>query len=106
MKIMAKDIEEHLTEGTFLINNNIKPIQFGEVKIKNKTLQTDKKNESKKGVLVKNVMTGFCGTDLKLMEMGERYELRSNFPKGENRLINGHEVITYNPENKNTMFYW
>ncbi len=96
---MAKGIEEHITEGTFLVNDNLDPVRFGELKIKNKVKQIDKYSNPKKGILVKNVMTGFCGTDLKLMEKGEREEL-STLPEGEKRLINGHEVIAYNPENK------
>ncbi len=96
---MAKGIEKYVTEGTFLVNDNLNPIQFGELRIKNKAKKTNKYSNPKKGILVKNVMTGFCGTDLKLMEKGEREELIT-LPEGEKRLINGHEVIAYNPENK------
>jgi len=84
-----------------LVNDKYNPIRYSEVRIKSKLKQTDKYNPPSKEVLAKNVITGFCGTDIKLMEMGEKRILTSNFPKGENRLINGHEVIAYNPKTKN-----
>ncbi len=95
-----KTADECKTKGTFLVNDKNNPVRFGEITIKNKTWQTDKNSKTKKGILVKNVMTGFCGTDYKLMDMGEKNELSNNFPKDKNRLVNGHEVIAYNPKNK------
>ncbi|MBR7072637.1 MAG: hypothetical protein IKI33_03340, partial [Eubacterium sp.] len=38
-----------------------------------------------------------CGTDFELMKMGSRNELSPKFPKGEERLINGHEGVVWVP---------
>ena len=54
--------------------------------------------EEKEGILCKTVLTGFCGTDFKLMHMGQRGKLGPKFPAGKDRLINGHEGVVWVPD--------
>jgi threonine dehydrogenase-like Zn-dependent dehydrogenase len=87
-----------LTKGTYFQNSKENPIVYGDVEIFNVPRRRLRGEEEKEGILCKTVCTGFCGTDFELMHMGQRGELNSKFPKGTNRLINGHEGVVYVPE--------
>lgn len=85
------------TTGTYFQNSKDKPLVFGEVEIYNVPSRRRRGEEIKQAVLCKTVSAGFCGTDFELMHMGQRGELDAKFPKGRNRLINGHEGVVYVP---------
>jgi threonine dehydrogenase-like Zn-dependent dehydrogenase len=93
-------IQTKLTEGTYLINDSKEPIKYGKVKIYNFPTQATANYPLKKGILCRTVITGFCGSDYNLMRMGQNKELSCKFPKGLNRLINGHEGVVYVPDKK------
>lgn len=86
------------TKGTYFQNSSENPIVYGEVDIFNLPKRRLRGEEEKLGKLCKTVCTGFCGTDFELMHMGQRGELEAKFPKGMNRLINGHEGVVYVPD--------
>jgi len=85
------------TEGTYFQNSKEHPIVFGEVEVNSISRRRLRGEEEKEGIVCKTVFSGFCGTDFELMHMGKRGELESKFPKGFNRLINGHEGVVYVP---------
>lgn len=87
-----------LVKGTYFQNSIEEPIVYGEVEISNVARRRLRGEAKKEGILCETVCTGFCGTDFELMHMGQRGELDSKFPEGENRLINGHEGVVYVPE--------
>lgn len=87
-----------LVRGTYFQNSVEEPIVYGEVEIKNIARRRLRGEAEKEGILCETVCTGFCGTDFELMHMGQRGELGVKFPKGESRLINGHEGVVYVPE--------
>jgi threonine dehydrogenase-like Zn-dependent dehydrogenase len=89
-----------ITKGTYFQNSKEAPIAYGEVEIFNLPKRRLRGEEEKLGKLCKTVCAGFCGTDFELMHMGERGELDAKFPKGTNRLINGHEGVVYVPDEK------
>ena len=83
--------------GTYFQNDAEKPLVYGEVEVINPPRQRLRGEPAKEGVLVHPVMVGFCGTDNELMNMGRKGLLGPKFPKGTNRLINGHEGIVWVP---------
>lgn len=85
------------TKGTYFQNNPDRPIVFGAVEIYDVPSRRRRGEPIREAVLCKTVLTGFCGTDYELMKMGSRCELEAKFPKGRNRLINGHEGVVWVP---------
>jgi hypothetical protein len=88
------------TAGTFLVNDRERPIRFGEVDLINPPRRERRGLPERAGLLCRSVITGFCGTDWELMQMGARGELGPKFPAGQERLINGHEGVVWVPEQK------
>ena len=86
-----------IVKGTYFQNDAENPLVYGDVEIENVKRQRLRGEELKDGVLCEPVMIGFCGTDNELMRMGKEGLLSAKFPKGKNRLINGHEGIVYVP---------
>lgn len=86
-----------LVKGTYFQNDVDKPLVYGDVKITNSVRQRLRGEKPKEAVLCEPVVVGFCGTDYELMRMGSKGLLGPKFPKGENRLINGHEGIVWVP---------
>ncbi len=84
-------------KGTYFQNDEKNPLVYGDVTIINPPRQILKGKEEKEGILAKTVIAGFCGTDYELMKMGQSGKLSSKFPRGQNRLINGHEGIVWVP---------
>ena len=85
------------TYGTYFQNNAEKPIKYGEINLINPERQRLRGEPLLKGVEVWPVFQGFCGTDFELMKMGRENKLSAKFPKGETRLINGHEGVVWVP---------
>ena len=85
-------------KGTYFQNSVDRPIVYGTVTVENIPRKKLRGEEEKLGLLCETVCTGFCGTDFELMKMGQRGELKSKFPQGKERLINGHEGVVYVPE--------
>ncbi|MBQ9531426.1 MAG: hypothetical protein IJR70_05090 [Eubacterium sp.] len=85
------------TNATYFVNDEKKPLRYGEINIINPKRKRLRGEEAKEGVEAIPVFCGFCGTDLELMRMGQRGELNPKFPEGENRLINGHEGVVWVP---------
>ena len=85
------------TNATYFVNDEKKPLRYGEINIINPKRKRLRGEEAKEGILAIPVFCGFCGTDLELMRMGQRGELCPKFPEGENRLINGHEGVVWVP---------
>ncbi len=83
------------TNGTFLTNDTHRPVRFGEVDLINPRRRERRGLPEKEGVLCSTVITGFCGTDWELMQMGGREDLGPKFPPGASRLINGHEGVVW-----------
>ena len=86
-----------LVKGTYFQNDKNRPLVYGDVKITNVTRQRLRGEKPKEAVLCEPVVVGFCGTDYELMRMGSKGLMGPKFPKGENRLINGHEGIVWVP---------
>ena len=86
-----------IVKGTYFQNDPVNPLVYGDVEITNVPRQRLRGEEVKEGVLCEPVMVGFCGTDNELMHMGSEGRLSTKFPKGTNRLINGHEGIVWVP---------
>ena len=85
------------TNGTYFVNDKNEPIRYGEINLINPARQRLRGEPPKVGIEAQPVFQGFCGTDFELMHMGERNELDKKFPKGEKRLINGHEGVVWVP---------
>ena len=85
------------TYGTFFVNDENEPLKYGEINIINPPRRRLRCEEEKEGIEALPVFCGFCGTDFELMKMGSRNELSPKFPKGEERLINGHEGVVWVP---------
>lgn len=85
-------------KATYFQNDPQHPLAYGDVEIKNPPRKRLRGEEEKAGIPAQSVFVGFCGTDFELMHMGQRGELGSKFPAGENRLINGHEGLVWVPE--------
>ena len=83
------------TVGTFLVNDAHRAVRFGEVELINPPRRERRGLEAKPGIRCTTVVTGFCGSDWELMQMGRRNELAPKFPAGESRLINGHEGVVW-----------
>ena len=86
-----------IVKGTYFQNDPERPLVYGDVEIENVRRQRLRGEEPKDAVLCEPVMVGFCGTDNELMNMGSKGLLGPKFPKGRNRLINGHEGIVWVP---------
>ena len=88
------------TYGTYFVNDEKQPLRYGEVNLINPLRQRLRGEEQKTGILACPVFCGFCGTDFELMKMGRQKLLDKKFPKGQNRLINGHEGVVWVPGEK------
>ncbi len=88
------------TNATYFVNDEKKPLRYGEINLINPPRQRLRGEELKKGVIAIPVFCGFCGTDFELMKMGIKNGLAEKFPKGEKRLINGHEGVVWVPDEK------
>lgn len=86
------------TTGTYLVNDAQAPLRYGEVNLINPPRRERLGLPKKIGKLCKTAMTGFCGTDWELMQMGRRGQLTPKFPPGQQRLINGHEGVVWVPD--------
>ena len=85
------------TYGTFFVNDEKAPVQYGEVNLINPLRQRLRGEALLEGVEALPVFQGFCGTDYELMKMGRDHKLSAKFPEGESRLINGHEGVVWVP---------
>ena len=85
------------TVGSHLVNDAHRAIRFGEVNLINPPRRERRGLEEKPGIRCRTVVTGFCGSDWELMRMGLRGELGPKFPPGQQRLINGHEGVVWEP---------
>ncbi len=83
--------------GTYFQNDEKLPIKYGEVELINPERQRLRGEPALSGVEAIPVFQGFCGTDYELMKMGREGKLTAKFPKGEDRLINGHEGVVWVP---------
>ncbi|MBQ7638403.1 MAG: hypothetical protein IJS90_05860 [Clostridia bacterium] len=84
--------------GTYFVNDEKKPLRYGEINIIDPPRRKLRGEPLKRGKEAVPVFCGFCGTDFELMKMGSRNELGAKFPEGEKRLINGHEGVVWYPE--------
>ena len=85
------------TFATYFQNDEKEPLKYGEVNLINPPRQRLRGEPLLSGVEAVPVFCGFCGTDFELMHMGRRGQLGPKFPKGETRLINGHEGVVWVP---------
>lgn len=85
------------TNATYFVNDKNNPIRYGEINLINPTRKRLRNEPEKAGVEAQPVFCGFCGTDFELMKMGRAGLLSAKFPKGESRLINGHEGVVRVP---------
>lgn len=85
------------TNATYFVNDEKQPIRYGEINLINPARRRLRNEPEKEGVEAFPVFCGFCGTDLELMKMGRAGALGAKFPKGQNRLINGHEGVVWVP---------
>ena len=86
-----------IVKGTYFQNDPEKPLIYGDVELINPPRERLRGEEKKEGILAETVIVGFCGTDFELMRMGKENHLSHKFPKGTNRLINGHEGVVWVP---------
>ncbi len=85
------------TYGTFFQNDTKEPIKYAQINLINPPRQRLRGEPLLEGVEAFPVFQGFCGTDFELMKMGREGKLNAKFPKGETRLINGHEGVVWVP---------
>ena len=83
--------------GTYFQNDEKLPIKYGEINLINPERQRLRGEPLLKGIEAQPVFQGFCGTDFELMKMGRDGKLSAKFPRGESRLINGHEGVVWVP---------
>jgi hypothetical protein len=86
------------TVGTYLVNDARSPLRYGEVNLINPPRRERRGLPEKRGKLCRTVISGFCGTDWELMQMGMQGLLTPKFPPGQQRLINGHEGVVWVPD--------
>lgn len=86
------------TNGTYFVNDEQRPLRYGEINLINPERQRLRGEEKKSGKKAVPVFCGFCGTDFELMKMGREKLLDPKFPQGEKRLINGHEGVVWVPD--------
>lgn len=86
------------TNATYFVNDEKEPIRYGEINLINPKRQRLRGEPEKEGIKVFPVFCGFCGTDYELFKMGRNNALGAKFPKGQLRLINGHEGVVWVPE--------
>ncbi len=86
------------TNATYFVNDEKTPLRYGEINLINPERQRLRNEEKKAGKEALTVFAGFCGTDFELMKMGKSGRLGPKFPKGEKRLINGHEGVVFVPD--------
>lgn len=84
-------------KATYFQNNPAKPLVYGDIELINPPRQRLRGEEAKEGIPAETVFAGFCGTDFELMKMASQNNLSHKFPKGTDRLINGHEGIVWIP---------
>ncbi len=85
------------TNGTYFVNDEEKPLCYGEINLINPERQRLRGEDKKVGIEAQTVFAGFCGTDYELMNMGRQGKLTPKFPEDEERLINGHEGVVWVP---------
>lgn len=85
------------TNATYFVNDEKKPIRYGEINLINPARERLRGEPKKEGIKALPVFCGFCGTDFELMKMGRERNLDAKFPIGEQRLINGHEGVVWVP---------
>ena len=85
------------TYGTFFQNDTKEPIKYAQINLINPPRQRLRGEPLLEGVEAFPVFQGFCGPDFELMKMGREGKLNAKFPKGETRLINGHEGVVWVP---------
>lgn len=83
--------------GTYFVNDEKKPLRYGEIDLINPPRQRLRSEDKKVGIEAIPVFCGFCGTDFELMKMGTWGLLDKKFPEGQSRLINGHEGVVWVP---------
>lgn len=86
------------TNATYFVNDENEPLKYGEINLINPERQRLRGEAEKRGIIANPVFCGFCGTDFELMKMGKKRNLEPKFPKGEKRLINGHEGVVWVPD--------
>lgn len=84
-------------KGTYFQNDRENPLVYGDVEISNPLRRRLRGEDEKEGILAEPAIIGFCGTDNELMRMGKEGLLSAKFPKGQNRLLNGHEGVVWVP---------
>lgn len=89
-----------LVKGTYLRNNPSLSLCYGDIEVKNVKRKKLRGLPEKEGIIAETVIAGFCGTDFELMKMGLENKLHDKFPKGLDRLVNGHEGLVYVPSQK------
>ncbi len=85
------------TFGTYFTNDEKNPLRYGEINLINPKRMRLRGEPELEGIEANTVFAGFCGTDHELMRMGQKGVLAPKFPKGETRLINGHEGVVWVP---------
>lgn len=85
------------TNATYFVNDEKEPLRYGEINLINPPRQRLRGEEMELGIEAVPVFCGFCGTDFELMKMGRAKNLSKKFPKGQQRLINGHEGVVWVP---------
>lgn len=88
------------TNATYFVNDKNKPLRYGEIHLINPPRRRLRDEQEKTGIAAVPVFCGFCGTDFELMKMGRANRLDAKFPKGQERLINGHEGVVWVPSER------
>lgn len=83
--------------ATYFCNDPERSLRYGEMEIIDPPRRRLRGEPEKNGILAETVLAGFCGTDNELMKMGLEGRLTPKFPKGTERLINGHEGVVWVP---------
>lgn len=86
------------TESIYLVNDKKEPVRYGMVNIEAEPSRASSEHKMRDPVMATTVITGFCGTDYELMEMGMKKKLSEKFPPYQKRLIPGHEGVVYIPD--------
>lgn len=84
--------------ATYFQNSAQAPLVYGQTALVDPPRRRLRGEREKTGVLARPVIVGFCGTDHTLMQMGAHGALGAKFPKGQTRLINGHEGVVWVPD--------
>ena len=70
-----------IVKGTYFQNSEKNPLVYGDVEIHNIPRRRLRGEEEKEGIIAESVFVRYCGTDYRLMNIGQVANLNRSFRK-------------------------